>query len=286
MLRYSARVQVRCHFLFLSRAPLPMDQRFDSLTASLFPARSVTPQEAFQLRLLIGGALLGLGVSIISVGVSLANSWAGAAAIVGSFGMGCCAVLAATRAGAPMKIVQRGALLLLGGFLVAESLQTAELDWAQFKWLALLPMISSLMQDTSLGRGAPPRTSGGIWIGAGLALLLGALIVVANRVGWNAGVIVPPVPAGRIAYDSAVDYALFLISVVGLMSIHSLARRKQEEEVRMLRSLLSICAWCRRIHDGEEGWMVIERYMTKHEVARLTHGICPECAEKVQREIS
>ena len=54
--------------------------------------------------------------------------------------------------------------------------------------------------------------------------------------------------------------------------------------VRTLRGLLPVCAWCRRIRDDQGYWSQLEAYVRDHTDADFTHGICPECAEKVRRE--
>jgi GAF domain-containing protein len=53
---------------------------------------------------------------------------------------------------------------------------------------------------------------------------------------------------------------------------------RRSAEVRMLRGLLPICAWCKRIRDDDGGWADLGRYLQKHGGAEVTHGICPDCA--------
>jgi PAS domain S-box-containing protein len=50
--------------------------------------------------------------------------------------------------------------------------------------------------------------------------------------------------------------------------------------VRTLRGLLPICAWCKQIRDDEGYWQTVEAYIQTHSDAEFTHGICPECFEK------
>ncbi len=50
------------------------------------------------------------------------------------------------------------------------------------------------------------------------------------------------------------------------------------------RDLLPICAWCNRIRDDDGSWIRIENYAHEYTVANFTHGICPECREKVERK--
>lgn len=52
-------------------------------------------------------------------------------------------------------------------------------------------------------------------------------------------------------------------------------------EVRELRGMLPICSSCKRIHEGEGYWTQIESYIAAHSHAEFTHGICPECNERL-----
>ena len=51
-------------------------------------------------------------------------------------------------------------------------------------------------------------------------------------------------------------------------------------EVKQLRGLLSICAYCKRIREGEHFTRSVEAYLTEHTDATFSHGVCPECYEK------
>lgn len=51
--------------------------------------------------------------------------------------------------------------------------------------------------------------------------------------------------------------------------------------VRQLQGLLPICCYCKRIRDGRDYWEQVETYIGKHSDARFTHGICPDCYERV-----
>ena len=52
-------------------------------------------------------------------------------------------------------------------------------------------------------------------------------------------------------------------------------------EVRELKGMLPICAWCKKVRDDEGFWLQVDTYLSGHTKATLTHGICPECREKV-----
>lgn len=51
--------------------------------------------------------------------------------------------------------------------------------------------------------------------------------------------------------------------------------------VKALRGLLPICAWCKKVRDDRGYWQAVETYVEGHSHAEFTHGICPECSRKV-----
>jgi hypothetical protein len=51
--------------------------------------------------------------------------------------------------------------------------------------------------------------------------------------------------------------------------------------VRTLSGLLPICASCKKIRDDQGYWTQIELYIRDHSQAEFSHGICPDCAERL-----
>ena len=54
-------------------------------------------------------------------------------------------------------------------------------------------------------------------------------------------------------------------------------------DVKELSGLLPICAYCKKIRDGEDYWHSLEKYVVTHTKAQLSHGVCPDCYEKVMK---
>jgi GAF domain-containing protein len=52
--------------------------------------------------------------------------------------------------------------------------------------------------------------------------------------------------------------------------------------IKTLQGLLPICAWCKRVRDDEGYWDQVEAYFHKYTGVDFTHGICPECLEKMR----
>jgi DNA-binding response OmpR family regulator len=61
--------------------------------------------------------------------------------------------------------------------------------------------------------------------------------------------------------------------------------REALAEVKTLKGLIPICAWCKNIRDDKGYWERLEAYISKHTDAVFTHSICPSCLEKHQEEI-
>ena len=60
------------------------------------------------------------------------------------------------------------------------------------------------------------------------------------------------------------------------------APRRQErlDEIKILRRLIIVCAWCNRIRDSEGVWRQPQVDLQADAKATLSHGICPPCAEQ------
>jgi PAS domain S-box-containing protein len=57
--------------------------------------------------------------------------------------------------------------------------------------------------------------------------------------------------------------------------------KKAISEVKTLSGLLPICASCKRIRDDGGYWSQIELYFKTRSDVQFSHGLCPECIEKL-----
>ena len=128
---------------------------------------------------------------------------------------------------------------------------------------------------------------------------LAALMQTASHVsviGW-----LNPI-ANREALATEVGW-LAILNVLGVLlsyRLHSRQRRlfaalqRQSElsaslgralaEVRTLRGLIRVCAWCRKVDSGSD-WQQLEAYIRAHSHAEFTHGICPACLDTATGDI-
>lgn len=60
--------------------------------------------------------------------------------------------------------------------------------------------------------------------------------------------------------------------------------REALSKVKLLSGFLPICSSCKKIRNDNGYWEQIEMYVRDHSEAEFSHGICPECAEKLYPE--
>jgi CheY-like chemotaxis protein len=72
--------------------------------------------------------------------------------------------------------------------------------------------------------------------------------------------------------------------IIGLQAALT-ERVKQLEDaltrVKHLEGCLPICSYCKKIRDDQDYWHHVETYITEHSNAQFTHGVCPECYERI-----
>ena len=55
-------------------------------------------------------------------------------------------------------------------------------------------------------------------------------------------------------------------------------------QIRQLRGLLPICAYCKSIRNDQNYWQNLENYISEHADVQFSHGICPNCLEEVRKK--
>jgi hypothetical protein len=60
---------------------------------------------------------------------------------------------------------------------------------------------------------------------------------------------------------------------------------KALQDIKTLRGLIPICSYCKSIRDDSGFWNQLEKYIINNSEAELSHGICPDCAEKICPEL-
>jgi len=60
--------------------------------------------------------------------------------------------------------------------------------------------------------------------------------------------------------------------------------KKALDNVKRLEGLIPICANCKKIRDDKGYWEEVDSYLSDHSDVEFTHGICPDCMQKLYPE--
>ncbi len=83
--------------------------------------------------------------------------------------------------------------------------------------------------------------------------------------------------------------ATIRISVLALFSLlidrTAEQSRRLAREIHLLEGILPICSFCKKVRDEHDVWHPIEKYIASKSGTLLSHGVCPECAQKYYGDI-
>lgn len=93
--------------------------------------------------------------------------------------------------------------------------------------------------------------------------------------------------------DKIIGYSLYstIIIIFAIFSYFLVAKLKQlniaSQRIEELESFLPICSNCKKIRKKDadpydkSAWMTMEKYLEEKDNAQITHGMCPDCFEKL-----
>lgn len=91
-------------------------------------------------------------------------------------------------------------------------------------------------------------------------------------------------------WNTLIRLLSFLLLAYAASKIRSLLMKEREttkalrdalSQIKTLRGLIPICASCKKIRDDKGYWNILESYIQEHSEAEFSHGICPDCMEKL-----
>lgn len=71
----------------------------------------------------------------------------------------------------------------------------------------------------------------------------------------------------------------FLSQIKTMIEDHLLLLTQRQKLFRTLNGLLPLCASCKKVRDSDDNWVPVDQYIVDHSEARVSHGMCPECAK-------
>lgn len=57
------------------------------------------------------------------------------------------------------------------------------------------------------------------------------------------------------------------------------------EQVSTLQGLIPICCYCKRVRNDHGYWEQVESFVRDHSEAEFSHGICPDCMNKLEKDL-
>jgi ligand-binding sensor domain-containing protein len=81
----------------------------------------------------------------------------------------------------------------------------------------------------------------------------------------------------------------YRLRVRGLLARERELGRRVEQalaHVKVLSGLLPICASCKKIRDDRGYWNQLEQYIGDHSQAAFSHGICPDCVQRLYPDVA
>lgn len=88
---------------------------------------------------------------------------------------------------------------------------------------------------------------------------------------------------GNWSSGNVQESAIRTVIVIFLWIFSSYKVHQVLSRLAYLESFMHICAWCKRI-EKDENWMSLEEHVAAETGKKASHGICPECAARMEEE--
>jgi hypothetical protein len=72
----------------------------------------------------------------------------------------------------------------------------------------------------------------------------------------------------------------FLLTSAVILTAIVTVGNAYEQQKRVIRGMLTVCSYCKRVRLMHEAWEQIEEYVARKSDVTFTHGVCPECFDK------
>jgi integral membrane sensor domain MASE1 len=89
--------------------------------------------------------------------------------------------------------------------------------------------------------------------------------------------------ANRALRSAEAELLAFTAGLEQTVQDRTAALRDALAQVKRLRGMLSMCAWCKRIRDDSD-WRPVDTYIRRHTDAEITHSLCPDCYTKARSD--
>lgn len=132
-------------------------------------------------------------------------------------------------------------------------------------------------------KNAPDKVLAQRWV---ISIELGAFSLLALFLWLDEYIDIPHrlwgAPKSQINWQEAL-FEIIIVIIVGVIVIYF--THKTFRRMKYLEGILPICASCKKIRDEKGNWHQIESYIDNRTGAAFSHGLCPECAQKLYPEL-
>ncbi len=125
-----------------------------------------------------------------------------------------------------------------------------------------------------------------------IAIFLAIIIFIGNLNALVDAVLHPDIPyfdAEHLIVGGVVSVVSFILFGLLIWYVRHLDRALGK--IELLERLIPICAYCKKVRKPDsnpkdlKSWESIETFVGERTTASFTHGICPECADKLRLHI-
>ncbi|MBU0715362.1 MAG: hypothetical protein KJ964_08410 [Verrucomicrobia bacterium] len=85
--------------------------------------------------------------------------------------------------------------------------------------------------------------------------------------------------------DANIFRGCLLTSAVLVAAIVAIGNTYLQQK-RVLNSMISVCSSCHKVRVNQNQWKQMEEYISDNSLLTFTHGLCPDCMEKVMQTIN
>lgn len=86
--------------------------------------------------------------------------------------------------------------------------------------------------------------------------------------------------------DKSNVFTPWVLSVAVVITAIIVVGHTYEQEKRIIRGMLTVCSYCHKVRVSQDVWEQMDQFVTDHSLALITHGMCPDCYDEMQANIS
>ncbi len=88
-------------------------------------------------------------------------------------------------------------------------------------------------------------------------------------------------PFDRAELESRIKVGTRVVNLENALSNKINDLQNALNHVKQLQGLLPMCSYCKKVRDDKNYWHQVEEYITVHADAKVSHGVCPDCYDRI-----